>query len=259
MDTEETSGMEDLEDLTTDVEGLWKSYWQTHGVDERNELTEHYLSLVRLVAGRLAISLPPYVDRDDLLSSGFFGLLDAVERYDPERQVKFESYACVRIRGAMLDYLRAKDWMPVATRQRIRKFSDAIGRLTTELGREPTEEELQDDMGMSDKEFRALQGQLSMATVVPLDDYLTAATPEQDAANPSARLEAEELRKTLVKAIDKLPEKERIVVALYYNDELTLKEIANILHLTEARISQLHTKAVFRLRGSLARMKATLL
>ena len=259
MDTEETSGMEDLEALTTDVEGLWKSYWQTHGVDERNELTEHYLSLVRLVAGRLAISLPPYVDRDDLLSSGFFGLLDAVERYDPERQIKFESYACVRIRGAMLDYLRAKDWMPVATRQRIRKFSDAIGRLTTELGREPTEEELQDDMGMSDKEFRALQGQLSMATVVPLDDYLTAATPEQDAANPSARLEAEELRKTLAKAIDKLPEKERIVVALYYNDELTLKEIANILHLTEARISQLHTKAVFRLRGSLARMKATLL
>lgn len=256
MDTEETSGMEAF---TEDVAGLWQSYWQTHGIEERNELTEHYLSLVRLVAGRLAISLPPYVDRDDLLSSGFFGLLDAVERYDPDRQIKFESYACVRIRGAMLDYLRAKDWMPVATRQRIRKFSDAIGRLTTELGREPTEEELQDDMGMSDKEFRALQGQLSMATVVPLDDYLTAATPEQDAANPSARLEAEELRKTLAKAIDKLPEKERIVVALYYNDELTLKEIANILHLTEARISQLHTKAVFRLRGSLARMKATLL
>ena len=256
MDTEETSGMEAF---TEDVAGLWQSYWQTHGIEERNELTEHYLSLVRLVAGRLAISLPPYVDRDDLLSSGFFGLLDAVERYDPERQIKFETYACVRIRGAMLDYLRAKDWMPVATRQRIRKFSDAIGKLTTELGREPTEEELQDDMGMSDKEFRALQGQLSMATVVPLDDYLTAATPEQDAANPSARLEAEELRKTLAKAIDKLPEKERIVVALYYNDELTLKEIANILHLTEARISQLHTKAVFRLRGSLARMKATLL
>ena len=256
MDTEETSGMEAF---TEDVAGLWQSYWQTHGIEERNELTEHYLSLVRLVAGRLAISLPPYVDRDDLLSSGFFGLLDAVERYDPERQIKFETYACVRIRGAMLDYLRAKDWMPVATRQRIRTFSDAIGRLTTELGREPTEEELQDDMGMSDKEFRALQGQLSMATVVPLDDYLTAATPEQDAANPSARLEAEELRKTLAKAIDKLPEKERIVVALYYNDELTLKEIANILHLTEARISQLHTKAVFRLRGSLARMKATLL
>ena len=256
MDTEETSGMEAF---TEDVAGLWQSYWQTHGIEERNELTEHYLSLVRLVAGRLAISLPPYVDRDDLLSSGFFGLLDAVERYDPERQIKFETYACVRIRGAMLDYLRAKDWMPVATRQRIRKFSDAIGRLTTELGREPTEEELQDDMGMSDKEFRALQGQLSMAAVVPLDDYLTAATPEQDAANPSARLEAEELRKTLAKAIDKLPEKERIVVALYYNDELTLKEIANILHLTEARISQLHTKAVFRLRGSLARMKATLL
>ena len=258
MDTEETSGMEAL---TEDVAGLWQSYWQTHGIEERNELTEHYLSLVRLVAGRLAISLPPYVDRDDLLSSGFFGLLDAVERYDPERQIKFETYACVRIRGAMLDYLRAKDWMPVATRQRIRKFSDAIGKLTTELGREPTEEELQDAMGMSEKEYRALQGQLSMATVVPLDDYLSTETPEQDTTNPSARLEAEDLveRLTLRQAIDTLPEKERIVVALYYNDELTLKEIANILHLTEARISQLHTKAVFRLRGSLARMKATLL
>ena len=125
---------------------------------------------MRLVAGRLAISLPPYVDRDDLLSSGFFGLLDAVERYDPERQIKFETYACVRIRGAMLDYLRAKDWMPVATRQRIRKFSDALGKLTTELGREPTEEELQDALGMNEKGYRALQGQLSMATGVPRDD-----------------------------------------------------------------------------------------
>ena len=256
MDTEGASG---TEDVATDVAGLWKSYWQTRGKEERNELTEHYLSLVRLVAGRLAISLPPYVDRDDLLSSGFFGLLDAVERYDPQRQIKFETYACVRIRGAMLDYLRAKDWMPVAARQRIRKFSDAIGRLTTELGREPTEEELQQAMGMNDKEYRSLLGQLSMATVVPLDDYLATEMPEQDAASPSARLEAEELRATLAKAIDKLPEKERIVVALYYNDELTLKEIANILHLTEARISQLHTKAVFRLRGSLARMKAALL
>ena len=158
----------------------------------------------------------------------------------------------------MVDYLRAKDWMPVTARSRVRKYGDTMAQLTNDLGRAPTDEEIQQAMALSDKEFRALQAQLAMATMVPIDDMsvetLEAATP-----SPSAAIEEEELRKTLAKAIDKLPEKERIVVSLYYYDELTLKEIAQILHLTEARISQLHSKAVFRLRGSLARMKASLI
>lgn len=241
-----------------DAVGLWEAYRKTKGIEERNAVIEHYLPIVRFVAGRLAISLPSHVDRDDLLSSGFFGLLDAVERFDSTRQLKFETYASVRVRGAMLDYLRAKDWMPAAARQRIRKYSDTSGRLTTELGREPTEEEIQQDMGLTDREYRSLQGSLGLSTIVPLDDTLTSESLQATTPDPSERLETEELRETLAKAIDRLPEKERMVVALYYNDELTLKEIAAVMGLTEARISQLHTKAVFRLRGFLARMKSHL-
>lgn len=249
--------MEQEEVSESELSQMWETYLQTRDNEARNALAEHYLPLVRYAAGRLAISLPSHVDRDDLLSSGFFGLLDAIERFDSERNIKFETYASVRIRGAMVDYLRAKDWMPVTARSRVRKYSDVMTRLTNKLGRAPTDDEIQQDMNLNDKEFRVLQGQLAMATMVPIDEMVSD-TLEAASPSPSAKLEAEELRATLAKAIDKLPEKERVVVSLYYYDELTLKEIAQILHLTEARISQLHSKAVFRLRGSLARMKANL-
>lgn len=243
-----------------DIEALWSSYKKEQDIEQRNALIEHYLPLVRLVAGRLAIGLPSHVDRDDLLSSGFFGLLDAIERYDPTRRNKFETYAGVRIRGAMLDYLRAKDWMPVTMRQRIRKYSDVSAQLASELGREATDEEIRERMGIGEKEYRVMLRELGAATLIPLDDYLAGGGEKAaEDGGPSAQLEATEIKETLAAAIDRLPEKERIVVSLYYYDELTLKEISKIMHLTEARISQLHSKAVFRLRGSLARMKANLL
>lgn len=243
-----------------DIGALWSSYKKEQDIEQRNALIEHYLPLVRLVAGRLAIGLPSHVDRDDLLSSGFFGLLDAIERYDPTRRNKFETYAGVRIRGAMLDYLRAKDWMPVTMRQRIRKYSDVSAQLASELGREATDEEIRERMGIGEKEYRVMLRELGAATLIPLDDYLAGGGEKAaEDGGPSAQLEATEIKETLAAAIDRLPEKERIVVSLYYYDELTLKEISKILHLTEARISQLHSKAVFRLRGSLARMKANLL
>ena len=243
-----------------DIEALWSSYKKEQDIEQRNALIEHYLPLVRLVAGRLAIGLPSHVDRDDLLSSGFFGLLDAIERYDPTRRNKFETYAGVRIRGAMLDYLRAKDWMPVTMRQRIRKYSDVSAQLASELGREATDEEIRERMGIGEKEYRVMLRELGAATLIPLDDYLAGGGEKAaEDGGPSAQIEATEIKETLAAAIDRLPEKERIVVSLYYYDELTLKEISKILHLTEARISQLHSKAVFRLRGSLARMKANLL
>ena len=243
-----------------DIEALWSSYKKEQDIEQRNALIEHYLPLVRLVAGRLAIGLPSHVDRDDLLSSGFFGLLDATARYDPTRRNKFETYAGVRIRGAMLDYLRAKDWMPVTMRQRIRKYSDVSAQLASELGREATDEEIRERMGIGEKEYRVMLRELGAATLIPLDDYLAGGGEKAaEDGGPSAQLEATEIKETLAAAIDRLPEKERIVVSLYYYDELTLKEISKILHLTEARISQLHSKAVFRLRGSLARMKANLL
>ena len=185
-----------------DVQELWEAYWASHGTEERNAIAEHYLSLVRFTAGRLAIGLPSHVDRDDLLSSGLFGLLDAIERFDATRKIKFETYASVRIRGAMVDYLRAKDWMPVTARARLRKYSDALYRLTNDLGREPTEEEIQQDMGLNDKEFRVLQSQIHMATMVAIDDGNVADSLEASAPSPSAQMEAEELRATLAKAID---------------------------------------------------------
>lgn len=242
-----------------DITSLWHSYLDNKSIELRNQLAEHYLPLVKMVAGRLAISLPAHVDRDDLLSSGFFGLLDAIDRYDMERKNKFETYAGVRIRGAMLDYLRSKDWLPVAIRQKIRRYEQTVYELENRLGRPANDEELAEELGVSAKELQNLESQISAATVIPLDDYLRIDTPASGEEGPTERLEKAELRDTLAAAIDRLPEKEKKVVALYYYEEMTLKEISLILQLSEARISQLHTKAVFRLRGYLARMKASLI
>ncbi len=245
-------------DSHIDVASLWQCYQKNKSVEIRNQLVEYYLPLVRVVAGRLAISLPSHVDKEDLLSSGFFGLMDAIDRYDMNRQNKFETYAGVRVRGAMLDYLRSKDWIPVTTRQKIRKYEQAAYELENELGRSATDEEMAERLGMSMKELSDLVCQMNAATVVPLEEYLRVDTIEAVEQSPTESIEFKELQQTLAEAIDHLPEKERLVVSLYYYEELTLKEISLIMHLTEARISQMHTKAVFRLRGYLARVKASL-
>ena len=249
----------DEQDDVTDVESLWKSYQKDRSIEVRNQLAEYYLPLIKIVAGRLAISLPPHVERDDLMSSGFFGLLDAIDRYDLSRKNKFETYAGVRIRGAMIDHLRSKDWLPVTMRQKVRRYEQTVYQLETELGRSATDEELAEALEVSVDELHILVGQLNAATVIPLEEYLRADSPEATDSSPSENLEYRELQDTLAKAIDRLPEKERTVVSLYYYEELTLKEISLILHLSEARISQLHTKAIFRMRGYLARMKASLI
>lgn len=241
-----------------DMQPLWLNYKETKSVDLRNALAEHYLPLVKLVCGRLAMSLPPHLDRDDLLSSGFFGLLDAIDRFDPTRNIKFETYAGLRIRGAMLDYLRSKDWIPVSMRQKIRKYEKTVCRLETELGRSATDKELAEALEISVEELQTLINQCNSATVIPLEEYLKTDTTEAVDTNPANSTELFELKDMLAKAIDRLPEKERTVVSLYYYEELTLKEISLILHLTEARISQLHTKAIFRMRGYLAQNKEDL-
>jgi len=241
-----------------DMLPLWLKYKETKSVDLRNALAENYLPLVRLVCGRLAMSLPPHLDRDDLLSSGFFGLLDAIDRFDPTRNIKFETYAGMRIRGAMLDYLRSKDWIPVSMRQRIRKYEQTVCRLENELGRSATDKELAAALNISVEELQTLINQCNSATVIPLEEYLQTDTNDAIDTNPANSTELFELKDTLAKAIDRLPEKERTVVSLYYYEELTLKEISLILHLTEARISQLHTKAIFRMRGYLAQSKEDL-
>ena len=241
-----------------DMQPLWLKYKETKSVELRNAIAENYLPLVKIVCGRLAVSLPPHLDKDDLLSSGFFGLLDAIDRFDPTRNVKFETYAALRIRGAMLDYLRSKDWIPVSMRQRIRKYEQTVSQLENELGRSATDKELAAAMGISVEELQTLINQCNAATIIPLEEYLKTDVNEAVDTNPANSTELFELKDTLARAIERLPEKERTVISLYYYEELTLKEISLVLHLTEARISQLHTKAIFRMRGYLAQNKEDL-
>ena len=242
-----------------DMTALWLKYRETKSVELRNEIAENYLPLVRIVCGRLAVSLPQHLDKDDLLSSGFFGLLDAIDRFDVTRNIKFETYAGVRIRGAMIDYLRSKDWVPVSMRQKIRKYEQTVCRLENELGRSAADEELAAALEISVEELQTLVNQCNSATVIPLEDYLKTDAADVADTNPSNSTELFELKETLAKAIERLPERERIVVSLYYYEEMTLKEISLVLHLTEARISQLHTKAIIRMRGYLAQSKEDLI
>lgn len=238
------------------VTALWLQYKENKTIEVRNQLAEYYLPLVRIVGGRLAISLPPHLDRDDLLSSGFFGLLDAIDRFDVTRNIKFETYAGVRIRGAMIDYLRSKDWIPVTMRQKIRKYEQTVYRLENELGRSATDKEIAEALEISLEELQVLVGQCNAATVIPLEEYIKTDSAEAVDTNPANAMEFLELKDMLAKAIDKLAEKERTVISLYYYEELTLKEISLVLHLSEARISQLHTKAVMKMRNYLARNKS---
>lgn len=242
----------------TAINLIWAEYRENRRTDIREKLIDHYLSLVKLVAGRIAIGLPQHVDKDDLISNGFFGLMEAIERYDLARGVKFETYAVARIRGAMLDSLRAQDWIPSTVRQKARQYEQTLADLEHRLGRSAVDEEIAVAMGVSVTQLHNLINTLNGCTLVPLEDYIRTESPASQAPNPSQFLEDEEVKSTLAKAIERLSEKERLVVTLYYYEGLTLKEISLILKLTEARISQLHTKAIFRMRGALSRIKSSL-
>lgn len=251
--------MEKNQEHTATVLKLWLEYQQHRKPDIREKLIENYLTLVKLVAGRIAISLPPHVDKDDLISNGFFGLLDAIERYDPTRGIKFETYAVTRIRGAILDAIRAQDWVPTTVRQKARQLEQTISILENQLGRSAADEEIAAALGVSMEQLHNLLNQLNATTIIPLEEFAKTETASNKPTNPSKYIEEEEVKCTLAKTIDKLPDKERLVVSLYYYEGLTLKEISLIMKLTEARISQLHTKAIFRLRGALSRIKSSLL
>jgi RNA polymerase sigma factor for flagellar operon FliA len=243
----------------SEVHRLWEEYSTNKNSVIRDKLVEHYLSLVKMVAGRVAISLPQYVDKDDLTGNGFLGLIEAIDRYDFSRGIKFETYAVARIRGAILDSLRAQDWIPTTVRQKARQYEQTLTNLENSLGRSATDEEISEALNISVQQLHSLLNTINGCTLIPLEDYIKVEVPTHSDANPSQYLEEAEIKDTLAKAIEKLSEKERLVVTLYYYEGLTLKEISLILKLTEARISQLHTKAIFRLRGALSRVKANLL
>lgn len=241
----------------TNINDVWLEYAKNHDINLRNILAENYIPLVKLVAGRLAISLPNYVDKEDFISTGFFGLLQAIERYDVERGVKFETYAIVRIRGAMLDALRMQDWIPTSIRQKAKQYQNAVSKLEDKLGRSAADAEIAEELSLSEEQLSNLLSEIQVSTVVPLEDF---SQTEEFGANSFAEIiEKAEVKELLAKSINKLPDKERLVLSLYYYDELTLREISIIMKLSEARISQLHTKGVFRLRSELEKIKASLL
>jgi RNA polymerase sigma factor for flagellar operon FliA len=245
------------------LDELWRAYKETGDERLREQLILHYSPLVKYVAGRVSVGLPPNVEQADFVSSGIFGLIDAIEKFDIERSIKFETYAITRIRGAMIDELRALDWIPRSVRQKARNVERAYATLEGQLHRTPSESEVASEMGIPLEELHAVFSQLSLANVVALEDLLHGGeggdrlslmdTLEDTAAdNPVEIAEDRELRRFLARAINTLPEREKTVVTLYYYEGLTLAEIGNVLGVTESRVSQIHTKSVLQLRAKLA-------
>ncbi|HKM39599.1 MAG TPA: FliA/WhiG family RNA polymerase sigma factor [bacterium] len=243
------------------ISEAWHRYKNNQDQAAWELLVETYASLVKHVAGRLSLTLPDHVEYDDLVASGVFGLLTAIERFDPQRQIKFETFATSRIRGAILDSLRATDWAPRSLRRRERDLARAYGSLKQRLGRPATAKEVGNELGIDKNELHDLERQINQASLLSLDAPLQAtAAGEQvslgmqtpaDKGDPAQALEEEEKRRLLATAVTALPEREQLVVSLYYYDDLNIKEIAQILGVSESRVSQLHTRALLRLRGDL--------
>jgi RNA polymerase sigma factor FliA len=249
-------------DPRTDASALWVRYKEEQDSSARDELILNYSPLVKYVAGRLASSLPQTVDTADLISYGIFGLIDAIEKFDPARAIKFETYAISRIKGAIIDELRAMDWVPRSVRSRAREIEAAYVSLENTTRRVPSDQEVADHMGVSLKEFHDILAKLSYTSVVSFEELWVGGERDEgqnaigsirddSAEDPVAIFESSEIKDILAGAIDKLPERERTVIALYYYEGLTLKEIGQVLGVTESRVSQLHTKAVLRLRAKL--------
>ena len=247
-----------------DVTSLWSAYKDHHDEHAREQLILNYSPLVKYVAGRLSINLPNTVETADLISYGIFGLIDAIEKFEPARAIKFETYAITRIKGAILDELRAMDWVPRSVRARAREIERANIKLENELRRVPTDSEIANEIGVTDQELAGIFTKLSYTSVISFDELWTAGGEKDDAKSsvldtikdenaedPVASFEAEEVKEILSGAVEHLPERERLVIGLYYFEGLTLKEIGQVLSVTESRVSQLHTKAVLRLRGRL--------
>ncbi|PKM80867.1 MAG: RNA polymerase sigma factor WhiG [Firmicutes bacterium HGW-Firmicutes-14] len=246
---------------------LWERYKQKKEPEAREQLILEYAGLVKYVAGRTAISLPPNVQQDDLISYGIFGLIDAIEKYEPERNIKFETYAIARIRGAIWDGLRSMDWVPYSVRQKARELEQTYARLENRLGRAATDEEVCEALNITKQQLAQFLMETSFSSFISLDEIwkvdkdggnsvrVVETIRDQNAPDPVTMVMFEEQKRILTEAINKLPEREKLVIALYYYEGLTLKEIGKVLGVSESRISQLHTKAVLRLRGRLSRVK----
>lgn len=246
------------------LDGLWEALQEDSSQDARQALVEAHVGLVRYVAGRLAVGLPHYLEFPDLYGAGLLGLIQAIDNFDRSRGIKFETYAIPRIRGAILDELRSQDWFPRSLRRKSREVEEAYARLESKLGRAASDEEVANDLDLSLPEFDRLMTQVSAATIVSIETELHPdeggsvhriidTIADLQAAVPGDTLAEDEMRGLIVACLDELSEKERLVLTLYYYEELTLREIGEVLQVTESRVCQVHTKAIFRLRGKLER------
>jgi RNA polymerase sigma factor for flagellar operon FliA len=252
------------QESTDVVTELWREYKTESAPSARERLILHYSPLVKFVAGRVAAGLPQSIEQADLVSYGIFGLIDAIDKFDPGRGFKFETYAISRIKGAIIDELRSIDWVPRSVRAKARAIERAYSKLENELKRTPDDREIAGELGMSEPELNQVLSQVSFVGLVALDELLAAGggdrtggttladTISDRAHDPVEAFEIGEMKHLLADAINRMPERERFVLTLYYYEGLTLAEIGGVLGVTESRVCQIHTKAILQLRGRLA-------
>ncbi|MEM9467650.1 MAG: RNA polymerase sigma factor WhiG [Actinomycetota bacterium] len=245
-----------------DIEQLWADYKANRNQETRDKLIVQYSPLVKYVAGRVGVGLPRNVEQADLTSFGVFGLIDAIEKFDPERGYKFETYAIARIKGAILDELRSIDWVPRSVRSKARNLEKAMAKLESENHRAPTDKEVAEEMGVTEAQLQTTLSQISFVGVAALDEMLSGGergesvtlgdTVADTKDGPMGVYEVEEMLQILAESINRMPEREKIVLTLYYYEGLTLAEIGRVLGVTESRVCQIHTKAVLQLRSRIS-------
>lgn len=242
----------------TEKNKLWEEYSRRRTAEVREKLIIEYAPLVKIVAGRLSMYLGYNVEYDDLVGYGVFGLIDAIDKFDYGKGIKFETYASLRIRGAVLDQIRKMDWIPRSLRQKQKKIDAAMNKLELELGRPATDEELAKEIGISEDELLNWQGQANVTNVISLDEFVDSSgekNVESVGVNtfetPEEVIEKDELKKLLAESLETLTDREKKVILLYYYEELTLKEISLVLEVSESRISQLHTRALQKMKTKL--------
>jgi RNA polymerase sigma factor for flagellar operon FliA len=247
-------------------EELWAEYRKTRDPAIREAFIKQYAPLVKYVAGKVAMGMPASVEFDDLVGCGVFGLMDAIDKFDPEKNVKFKTYAVTRIRGAIFDELRSIDWVPRSVRQKTREVEDAIGSLEAQLGRVATDQEIAGSLGMNEEEYLKTIQKISATSIISIDNVWYSGDENDKVSirdsieapaslNPDVVVEKDEIKRVIVEAINDLPDKEKKILVLYYYEDLTLKEIGRVLEVTESRVSQLHTKAILRLRSKLTNIR----
>ena len=245
---------------------LWKEFKKTKSVAIRDRLIRQYMPLVKWVAGRVSSGMPDSVEFDDLVGFGQFGLLDAINKFDVDKGVKFKTYASTRIRGAIFDELREMDWVPRSVRQKSKEIEEAIVELEAKLGRTASDAEIAQSMNMTEAEYQNTIMKVSGTSVLSLNDVWYSGDDSEhisigdsieapNSLHPDVIVEREEVRRVIIQAIEELPQNEKMVIVLYYHEDLSFKEIGQVLNVSESRISQLHTKANLRLRAKLTSIK----